>query len=240
MPIVLHVPSEGTQPEERALVLDAAWTELRERGLARGEDLAPWLVDHLCLLARAENVIDARIGMGSGAVRAMAAARVSTGVAPAAGVLAVLRAGTLTVREVPVDGLAEAVVGLLPAGHPGPGRAVTIPFGEVDAVLGSDSLVALTEQLLGRGVPADQAEALASMAAGAVLHGQFGAAARTPAGVRRRACRVVSCYDTAAGRYLVEQVPSASGRPRTTVEPADQRLLVQRVGALLAEVSTRG
>jgi hypothetical protein len=96
MPIVLHVQDEP-----------APWSHLTAQGLARGGELDPWLGAAFKLIAYPPRSADLRLGIGSSAVRALAA---STG---AGSLLAVLTGDRLTVRELNVD-LATALVGLLP------------------------------------------------------------------------------------------------------------------------------
>jgi hypothetical protein len=96
MPIVLHVPDDP-----------APWSHLTARGLARGGELDPWLGAAFKLIAYPPRSADLRLGIGTAAVRALAA---STG---SGSVLAVLTRDLLTVREVDAD-LAAALVGLLP------------------------------------------------------------------------------------------------------------------------------
>ncbi|MBY8851848.1 ESX secretion-associated protein EspG [Saccharothrix longispora] len=96
MPIVLHVQDDP-----------APWSHLTAQGLARGGELDPWLGAAFKLLAYPPRSVDLRLGIGSTAVRALAA---STGTGS---LLAVLRGDLLSVREAGHD-LATALVGLLP------------------------------------------------------------------------------------------------------------------------------
>ncbi|MEU4741293.1 ESX secretion-associated protein EspG [Actinosynnema sp. NPDC023658] len=96
MPIVLHVQDDP-----------APWSDLTAQGLARGGELDPWLGAAFKLIAYPPRSADLRLGIGSSAVRALAA---STGTGT---VLAVLTRDLITVRELDVD-LATALVALLP------------------------------------------------------------------------------------------------------------------------------
>ncbi|PSL55114.1 ESAT-6 protein secretion system EspG family protein [Saccharothrix carnea] len=96
MPIVLHVQDEP-----------APWSHLTAQGLARGSELDPWLGAAFKLIAYPPRSADLRLGIGTAAVRALAA---STG---SGSLLTVLTRDLLTVREVDAD-LATALVGLLP------------------------------------------------------------------------------------------------------------------------------
>ncbi|WP_439423001.1 ESX secretion-associated protein EspG [Saccharothrix sp. HUAS TT10] len=96
MPYVLHVQDEP-----------APWDHLADQGLARGGELDPWLGAVFKLIAHPPRSADLRLGLGTTAVRALAA---PTG---SGSVLAVLTRDVLTVREVAAD-LADALIGLLP------------------------------------------------------------------------------------------------------------------------------
>ncbi|GGP80660.1 ESX secretion-associated protein EspG [Saccharothrix coeruleofusca] len=97
MPLVLHVEDAP-----------APWDELVRGGLARGGEVDPWLVGACKLLATPPRSADLRLGIGSSAVRALAASA-GSGV-----VLAVLRGDAVTVRELPRADVPSALVGLLP------------------------------------------------------------------------------------------------------------------------------
>lgn len=101
MPIVLH-----TQVDH--LDHHAAWTELTGLGLAHGNELDPWLAAAFKLMANPPRAVDLRLGLGRSAVRALA---VSAG---SGGVLAVLAADQLTVRELGHADLAAVLVALVP------------------------------------------------------------------------------------------------------------------------------
>jgi len=101
MPIVLHVQADHLDHR-------AAWAELTDLGLALGNELDPWLVAAFKLVANPPRAVDLRLGLGSTAVRALA---VSAG---SGGVLAVLTADRLTVRELDHADLAGALVALVP------------------------------------------------------------------------------------------------------------------------------
>lgn len=104
MPIVLHTQADH-------LDHDRAWAELTGLGLAHGSELDPWLVAAFKLVANPPRAVDLRLGLGSSAVRALA---VSAG---SGGVLAVLAADFLTVRELDHANLAAELVALVPT-HP--------------------------------------------------------------------------------------------------------------------------
>ena len=100
MPIVLHV-------EHDPLTRPAAWAELSEVDLVRGDEVDPWLAAAFKLLASPPRAVDLRLGIGRSAVRALAA------VAGGDGVLAVLTGQELAVGEVAGD-LVSSLVELVP------------------------------------------------------------------------------------------------------------------------------
>ncbi|HWO66597.1 MAG TPA: ESX secretion-associated protein EspG [Umezawaea sp.] len=100
MPIVLHVQHDP-------LTRTAAWAELAELDLVRGNEVEPWLASAFKLLANPPRAADLRLGIGRSAVRALA------GTAGGGGVLAVLTGHELSVRDLAGDPVAE-LVGLVP------------------------------------------------------------------------------------------------------------------------------
>ena len=100
MPIVLHV-------EHDPLTRPAAWAELSEVDLVRGDEVDPWLAAAFKLLASPPRAVDLRLGIGRSAVRALAA------VAGGDGVLSVLTGQELAVGEVAGD-LVSSLVELVP------------------------------------------------------------------------------------------------------------------------------
>ena len=100
MPIVLHV-------EHDPLTRPAAWAELSEVDLVRGDEVDPWLAAAFKLLANPPRAVDLRLGLGRSGVRALA------GASGGDGVVAVLTGQELTVRDLGGDPVTE-VVGLVP------------------------------------------------------------------------------------------------------------------------------
>jgi EspG family len=70
-----------------------------------------------------------------------------------------------------------------------------------------------------------------------VHQGQIGAAARDRLGRRARASRVLSFFDTEAGRYVQVRRDEPGEQAWTTISPADQRRMSQHISSLLGEVA---
>ncbi|WP_229786617.1 ESX secretion-associated protein EspG [Actinokineospora fastidiosa] len=228
MPLIVKVPSPGKTHEERAAIEDGVWRGLAARGVDRDD---PEIAEVFGLLARPEREVDGRLWAGRG-VRLLACSRED------AAALAVLAGDTLRLSRISALGLAAAAVGELPSAPAGPGRSVTLRTADFEAAAQGDGTVRGFEgSLLGRGVRADDAAALAEMI-GDVLHtGNFGAAVRDRLGRRVRGERVVSFFDTAAGRYVQIRRASPDGELWTTISPADSRKLTHHVDELLRETA---
>lgn len=241
MPVVIKVGSPGGTFTERRRLVAEAWAGLERRGFGRPVGVHPLLEHLLRLLAQPDREVDGRFwgaGAVAGETRVLAAARGGDGA------LAVLRAGTLTVRQTSPAGLPSAALGVLnaigPAGA-GPGHSVTMPthdFESAAATAGADRS-RFREALDRRGVRADDIDALLEMIGDVSGYGKFGAAARDKLGRRHRAPRVISFFDTTAGRYLQVRRTSIDGRPWTTLSPADHRRIGQHVDELYRETVER-
>ncbi|SDM90973.1 EspG family protein [Allokutzneria albata] len=218
MPLALLVNPRGARHDERDAVVAGAWQELRTSGLVAGTDLDERLARWLRTLAAPDRLVDARLWLGE-EVRAVAAATWDED----EGVLAVLRDGKLHLKPIYATGLARAATELLPAIGPGPGHSVSVPneaLARAAREAGSDPR-ALAAALRSE-ISAEDAEQLAQMIKSPGQRGQFGASLG-----RKRADHVVAYYDTAHGRYLMED-----SRGWTTVSPADSRVLVRQIDRL--------
>lgn len=230
MPLVLRVPSPGRTFTERRELVAGVWRDLEARGLGRSVGLDPRLEGLLRLLDGPEREIDGRFGVTRG-VRLLVAATGDDAV------FAVLSKRGLTLAQAPPTGLAMQALSVLPAVGAGPGASVTLRADDVEAAAAAGpSPEAFEAALCGRGVRAADAALLRTMVTQVRRQGQFGAAARNRWGHRRRAPHVVAFFDTAAGRYLQLRRTAPDGESWSTVSPADNRLLAQQLGDLLADV----
>jgi hypothetical protein len=231
MPLVLKVPSPGRTNAERAALVDRVWQSLEAKGLGRSVDLDGRLVGLLRLVSRPQRELDGRLWIGRG-VRLMAAADGD------AGVLAVQEGNNLTLRTADGLGLPRHVLSVLPPANPGPGHSVTMPSREFEAAAREATAPKELEAALRRrGMRETDAEALRDMIGDILQQGQFGAAARDKWGRRIRTPRVISFFDTEAGRYLQVRRESDAGEAWTTISPVDHRRLLHHLTELHTEAT---
>jgi hypothetical protein len=229
MPLVLRVPSPGRTDDERRRIVRGVWDGLASRGLGTPVDAHPGLTHLLSLLPRPDREIDGRLWLG-GEVRLLAAA---TG---DAAVLAVLANGRLTLRPADATGLPRFALSVLPEVPAGPGQSITLPSADFEAAAKeARKQEELAAALRERGVRVGDAQALADMIGDIVHRGQYGSASRDKWGRRVRADRVISFFDTEAGRYLQVRRESPDTEPWTTISPANPRRLLQHLTELHEE-----
>ncbi|MFC4853463.1 ESX secretion-associated protein EspG [Actinophytocola glycyrrhizae] len=151
-------------------------------------------------------------------------------------VLAVLANGRLTLRPADSTGLPRFALSVLPRKQAGPGQSITLPTADFEAAAKAagkqDELAAALRE---RGVRAGDARTLADMIDDIVNRGQYGSATRDRWGRRVRAGRVISFFDTEAGRYLQVRRESPDTEPWTTISPAAPRRLLQHLTDLHEE-----
>ncbi|MFB9906441.1 ESX secretion-associated protein EspG [Allokutzneria oryzae] len=229
MPIELMVSPRGIEEHERRAELANGLEELRTNGFLYREEPHPELAEALWLLAHAECSVDGRLWVDRH-VRALAVR------ARGRAVLGVLADDLFTVQRIEPGDLARAVVSVLPPLAAGAGQSVSVPREVLGAAAQSagDSEWALVDALTAGGVPSGDARRLGSMVRGRSNGAQFGVTTADGAGKPRRADRVIACFDTPAGRYMMEEQ-----RGWTTVAPADVRRLATRIDQLLAELVSR-
>ena len=227
MPLVLKVESPGRTHTERRRLVEDAWQAMENRGFVRSATEYERLTDLVRLLARPEREIDGRLWFGRkvGSIRVLAAA------SGADAAMAVLSAEGLTLREAAPSGLAREALSVLPPLPAGNGESVTVPSRQLEAAAKNAATPTEFETALREnGVRERDAALLAAMMMRLRRHGQFGAAARDRWGHRTRARRVLSVFDTRAGRYLqTRSIAEPDAEPWTTVSPADQRLLISQL-----------
>ncbi|MET0238208.1 MAG: ESX secretion-associated protein EspG, partial [Kibdelosporangium sp.] len=233
MPLVLKVPSPGRTNSERAELVDHAWQTLQAKDLGRQVDLDPRLTGMLRLVARPQRELDGRLWLGR-SVRLLAAADGETGV------LAVQETDQLTLRYADGLGLPRHTLSVLPPASAGPGHSVTLPSKEFEAAAREATAPKDFEAALrSRGLRDIDAEALRKMIGDVDRQGQFGGAARDKWGRRVRTPRVISFFDTAAGRYLQVRKESPGGEAWTTISPADNKRLLHHLTELHADDVTQ-
>lgn len=229
MPLVLRVPSPGRTDDERRRIVRGVWDGLAGRGLGTPVDAHPGLTDLLSRLRKPDREIDGRLWLG-GEVRLLAAATGDEAV------LAVLANGRLTLRPADATGLPRFALSVLPETQAGPGQSITLPTADFEAAAKeARKQEELATALRERGVRAGDAQTLADMIGDIVNRGQYGSAARDKWGRRVRARRVISFFDTEAGRYLQVRRESEGTEPWTTISPASPRRLLQHLTELHEE-----
>lgn len=233
MPLILKVPSPGQTNTERAQLVDRAWQSLEAKGLGRRIGLDPQLAGLLRLISRPQREVDGRLWLGR-SVRLLAAADGE------AGVLAIQESDRLIFRRADGYGLPRHALSVLPQEKAGPGYSVTLPTKDFENAAHEAKAPREFEAALRRnGLRQQDAETLREMIGDVIQQGQFGAAARDKWGRRIRTSRVISFFDTEAGRYLQVRKESGGGEAWTTISPADHKRLLQHLTELYNE-SVRG
>ncbi|QKV77632.1 ESX secretion-associated protein EspG [Amycolatopsis sp. Hca4] len=227
LPYPLRIRSHGATVDERSLLRRRTLEGLTARGLADGRGRPePHVEDYFGVLASPELSLDAVQLIAPDAEPLLAIA----GVLGGQGLLAVQDTRGLHLQPCPSDGLASAIVSLLPGGPRGSEKSITVPL----------------EQLTGRApAPGDERasadedrKALARLQAQPRLRGgQIGANARSRLGGRTRT-PVLSWFDTETGRYFTQVTRGRDGRDWITIAPADAATLRHRLGEMLAGAST--
>ncbi|OLT48434.1 hypothetical protein BJF85_12695 [Saccharomonospora sp. CUA-673] len=237
LPYPLKVASHGRTESERMALRRQAENEFEARGIV-GSPVEGWLD----VLGRARTSVDALFipEFQHPPVGAIAASDGKQAV------LAVQDGQGVRLQPIYPDGLASAVVDLLPAAQRGTSPSITLPMGEalqtrpdrtgaLAGRTGNDSgesggrrRGSLTEQA------SDPREAYAQLIAQPRLRGgQLAANSRDELGYKKRSA-VLAWFDTATGRYL-----STSGADSdwVTVAPADTKTLRTRLAELVAGVA---
>lgn len=226
MPLVLRVPSPGRTDEERKRIVRGVWDGLAGRGLGSPVDAHPQVTHLLSLLRKPDREIDGRLWLGD-------EVRLLTATTGDEAVLAVLSNGRLTLRPADATGLPRFALSVLPPVQAGPGQSITLPTADFEAAAKeARKQEELAVALRGRGVRAGDAQTLADMIGDIVNRGQYGSASRDRWGRRVRANRVISFFDTEAGRYLQVRREAPDTEPWTTISPANPRRLLQHLTEL--------
>ncbi len=231
LPYPLTVPSHGSDETERAALRKRVEAELSARNIA-GSPVEQWL--HILALPSVS--IDA-LHIPEFRKRPVAALAASDGTQA---VLAVQDADGIWLRPIYLDGLASAIVSLLPPGPRGTEASITLPL--ETAVRIQPSRTAAASGASGRrgGLAErshDPAETYAQLIAQPRLRGgQLAANSRDDLGGKRRSS-VLAWFDTASGRYLSVSRTGPDGREWVTVAPADAKTLRGRLGEMVAEVT---
>lgn len=240
LPYPLRVRSHGATEDERSALRHRVSVEFNARGLRdQAGRLEPRIEDWLELLARGSITIDALHipEFRKPPVAILAAADGQNAV------LAVQDADGIWLRPAFAEGLASAVVDLLPAGSRGTEASITLPVDEAMRIPPNRVPVPAAD------APADGGRRRRSSLSDRVTDpreaygrligqprlrgGQLAANSRDDLGFRRRS-PVLAWFDTASGRYLSISRPGADGREWMTVSSADAKTLRSRLAEMAA------
>ncbi|MGH3517308.1 MAG: ESX secretion-associated protein EspG [Haloechinothrix sp.] len=231
VPYPLELRSHGATMQERAMLRGQTRSALARRGLVdeRGRP-HPRLADQFGVLANSELSVDSVHieEPDSKAVLALA------GAVDGQGLLAVQDSRGLLLRQIPGDGLASSIIGLLPSAPRGKERSITVPLAQLMAGPGADFLQRRTG--IGAVGSDEDRKALARLHAQQRLRGgQIGANMRSKLGGRSRS-PVLSWFDTDTGRYLTQVSRGGDGTEWITIAPADAATLRYRISEMLVGV----
>ncbi|GAA5164779.1 ESX secretion-associated protein EspG [Amycolatopsis dongchuanensis] len=244
LPYPLRVRSHGATLDERSALRRRADNELRARGLRdHFGRLEPHVEDWFAVLARPTLSVDALHipDYQQPPVGVLAASDGTTGV------IAIQTSDGIWIRPTFAEGLASAVVDLLPAGKRGTEASITLPVEEALRIPPNRVPVtpdgepeptrarrrtSLSEQV------ADPRESYARLAGQPRLRGGQLAANSFSELAGRRRSPVLAWFDTASGRYLSLSRPGGDGREWITVAPADAKTLRSRLSEMVASVTS--
>ena len=232
LPYPFDVHSQGATMNERAALRTQVLGGLFERGLVDGAGRPePRLEDAFAVLRSAELSLDAvHIAEPAGTVSSAMAATLG-----GQGLLAVQEAGGLRLREVPTDGLASAIVELLPGLRRGTEKSVTVELRELMSGHGVDFMQRRPSPDGAERTGADEdRKTLARLHAQPRQRGgQLGANARSDGGPRTRG-PVLSWFDTESGCYFTQASKGQDGRDWITIAPVDAPTLRNRLNEMLS------
>lgn len=232
-PYPIEMRSHGETMDERDTLRQQALADLADRGLAddRGRP-QPHVADVLDILSSSDVSLDSvQIDSPTAESRlAVAAARCGQ-----SGVLAIQESHGVLLQRIPVDGLANAIVGQLPVFSGGQENSIVVPLEQLLAGPGVDFLQRRSGSPDGVGLTASSdRKALARLHAQERRRGgQIGANARRDSGTPARA-PVLSWFDTYTGRYFTQASRGDDGRDWITIAPADAETLRDRLSEMLA------
>jgi hypothetical protein len=232
LPYPLRVPSHGATVDERASLRRQTLESLVRRGLADGRGRPePHLEDYFGILASPDLSLDAIQLIDPAAEPLLSVA----GVVGGQGLLAVQDTRGLHLHPCPVDGLASAIVSLLPPAQRGGEKSITVPLEQLVGAHGVDFLQRRGNGDDGRSSVDDDRKALARLHAQPRLRGgQIGANARNRINGGRTRPPVLSWFDTESGRYFTQATRGRDGRDWITIAPADAATLRARLSEMLS------
>lgn len=229
VPFPLEVRGRGDTVDDRARIRQAVYADLARRELAHTERPTQRLRDALRVLAAPEVSVDlvARAD-ADGGKRVMAVVAVRGQQA----LRAVQRELTIELTEVRTTAIVPAIVELMPAGRPGPGRSVTLPV----AALASGGRPGRSPAGLAHRVELGLITSVVRRPVRRI--GQLGVMVRNGDGAPRR-LPGIAWFDTDQGRYASIVHPGGDGEDWTTLMPVDNARMAHRLADALASASRR-
>ncbi|SDX12053.1 EspG family protein [Amycolatopsis xylanica] len=232
LPYPLRGRSHGVTMEERALLRRQTMGVLVQRGLCDSAGRPePQLEDFLGILTAPDASLDSMQINAPNSEPLLAVAAVLGG----RGLFAVQDQRGLHLNPIEPDGMASAIISLLPPVARGTEKSVTVPLEELISGSGIDFMARRGHgNGDGRATADEDRKALAKLHAQPRLRGgQIGANARGRLGGRSRS-PVLSWFDTETGRYFTQASRGRDGRDWITIAPADPAALRHRLGEMLA------
>ncbi|ASR38369.1 hypothetical protein BAY61_28960 [Prauserella marina] len=244
LPYPLRPRSHGETMEERAVLRRKVLAELAQRDLVDGDGRPePFVEDWFGVLTAPEMSIDSvQVAAPEAEPQLSVAAALGT-----LGVLIVQDQQGASVEKIVADGLAGAIVGLLPPSPRGKEKSITVPLEQLLSGPGVDFLQRRAPSAGGTSAASpwdgggelragadEDRKALARLHAQPRLRGgQLGVNARGRSGGRVR-MPVLSWFDTETGRYFTQATQCRDGRDWITIAPADTATLRHRLSEMLA------
>jgi hypothetical protein len=230
LPYPLRLQSHGATMDERSRLRAQTMAALAQRGLVDGSGRPdPYVEDAFAVLGSSQVSLDSVHLPEANAAPLLAVAAALGG----QGLLAVQDGHGLHLRQVPADGLASAIVGLLPGTQRGSEKSITVPLEQLMSPSGVDFLQRRSTGD-GRASADEDRKALVRLHAQPRLRGgQIGANARNRTGGRSRT-PVLSWFDTETGRYFTQGSKGHDGRDWITIAPADAATLRHRLSEMLS------
>ncbi|WP_326566758.1 ESX secretion-associated protein EspG [Amycolatopsis rhabdoformis] len=236
LPYPLRIRSHGATVDERDALRARTLGDLVQRGLADGRGRpAPHLEEYFGILAAPDASLDTVQLLDPNAEPLLAVA----GIVDRSGLFAVQDQRGLHLQPCPADGLATAIVSLLPGAPRGTEKSITVPLEQLVGGAGVDFMQRRGNQVdaSGRASVDEDRKALARLHAQPRLRGgQIGANARNRLGGRSRS-PVLSWFDTETGRYFTQATRGHDGRDWITIAPADAATLRHRLGEMMADAA---
>lgn len=234
LPYPLEIRSHGETTAERGHLRRQTLTELARRGVTddRGRP-EPHVENYFEVLVASELSLDS-VHLPAPNARPLLAVAAALG---GQGVLAVQDERGTHLHPTPADGLASAIVSLLPAAPRGAEKSITVPLEQLLTGTGADFLQRRVPDTSGRISADEDRKALARLQAQQRLRGgQIGANARGGVGGKVRT-PVLSWFDTESGRYFTQATRGHDGRDWITVAPADAASLRHRLNEMLSSAA---